>query len=343
MCFELYRIQNQITRSHPEASRRRHAVANGLVDRRKRCCCLKFWYDVKVLVDATDVDRVYEARLTKVIFKSEKQQHGATQSGEDSMQDGVYTEDFPRLDLVYQNLNTNNNNVSRTGASQEGYSGIKSSHSKPQAASTYPTPSNIEVNSKVSNESTLKSAVVFVSEINASNAQIFNIDVVADLFGVPLNSCKDINEFTKDLELGKYELWSELTKEKRLEITDTICNRWDALLNEYESVNINKKSTSYVGTASASAKDQPKVNSNFRPLVADPVFDGVNIFIPRKVVEKMAFRGNTRAFGSFREETDKITDLHQILEEVLLTDNGDGVASIKRRRRDLSSDGIWNL
>ncbi|GJU91678.1 zinc knuckle CX2CX4HX4C containing protein [Tanacetum coccineum] len=35
-----------------------------------------------------------------------------------------------------------------------------------------------------------------------------------------------------------------------------------------------------------SAKDQPNVNSNFRTLVADPVFDGVNISIPCKVVEK---------------------------------------------------------
>ncbi|GKC06537.1 hypothetical protein Tco_0998147 [Tanacetum coccineum] len=37
------------TRSHPEASRRRHpAAANG--------------YDVKVLVDTSDVDRVYEVQ-----------------------------------------------------------------------------------------------------------------------------------------------------------------------------------------------------------------------------------------------------------------------------------------
>ncbi|GJY73583.1 hypothetical protein Tco_0478014 [Tanacetum coccineum] len=54
-----------------------------------------------------------------------------------------------------------------------------------------------------------------------------------------------------------------------------------------QSVDINTKSTSYPGAAGASAKDQPKVNSNFRSLVADPVFDGVNISIPRKVVKKV--------------------------------------------------------
>ncbi|GJY04909.1 hypothetical protein Tco_0370849 [Tanacetum coccineum] len=54
----------------------------------------------------------------------------------------------------------------------------------------------------------------------------------------------------------------------------------------------------------------------------------------------MAFGGNTRDLGSFREETNEITDLHQILEEVLVTERGDGVAGIKRRRRDASGDGI---
>ncbi|GJY46334.1 hypothetical protein Tco_0435397 [Tanacetum coccineum] len=46
--------------------------------------------------------------------------------------------------------------------------------------------------------------------------------------------------------------------------------------------------------------------------------------------------------GSFGEETDKLTDLHQIHEEVLFTERGDGVTS-KRRRRDLSSDDIRDL
>ncbi|GKC82188.1 hypothetical protein Tco_1137905 [Tanacetum coccineum] len=57
----------------------------------------------------------------------------------------------------------------------------------------------------------------------------------------------------------------------------------------------------------------------------------------------MAFRGNTRDLGSFGEETDKITDLHQIHEEVLFTERGDGVAGIKRCRRNLSSDGVRDL
>nr|GEW79296.1 UBN2_3 domain-containing protein [Tanacetum cinerariifolium] len=57
----------------------------------------------------------------------------------------------------------------------------------------------------------------------------------------------------------------------------------------------------------------------------------------------MAFGGNTRDFESFEEETDKITDLHQIHEEVLSIERGDGVAVIKRRCCDLSSDDVRNL
>ncbi|GKB79777.1 hypothetical protein Tco_0946672, partial [Tanacetum coccineum] len=57
----------------------------------------------------------------------------------------------------------------------------------------------------------------------------------------------------------------------------------------------------------------------------------------------MTFGGNTRDLGSFGEETDKITDIHQIHEEVLFTKRGDGVAGIKRRRRDPSSDGVRDL
>ncbi|GKB90288.1 hypothetical protein Tco_0962560 [Tanacetum coccineum] len=57
----------------------------------------------------------------------------------------------------------------------------------------------------------------------------------------------------------------------------------------------------------------------------------------------MAFGGYTRDLGSIGKETDEITDLHQILEEVLLTEHGDGVAGIKRRRRDPSSDDVRDL
>nr|GFA32437.1 hypothetical protein [Tanacetum cinerariifolium] len=57
----------------------------------------------------------------------------------------------------------------------------------------------------------------------------------------------------------------------------------------------------------------------------------------------MAFGGNTRDLGSFGEETNEITDLHQIHEEILCSKRGDGVVGIKRHRRDPSSDDIRDL
>ncbi|GJZ91390.1 hypothetical protein Tco_0663317 [Tanacetum coccineum] len=57
----------------------------------------------------------------------------------------------------------------------------------------------------------------------------------------------------------------------------------------------------------------------------------------------MAFRGNTRDLGSFGEETDEITDLHQDSPRILFSEHGDGVTGIKRRRRNLSGDGVWIL
>ncbi|GJW33191.1 hypothetical protein Tco_0053223, partial [Tanacetum coccineum] len=135
------------------------------------------------------------------------------------------------------------------------------------------------------------------------------------------------------------ELLSEMTNDDRMKTLDalgTICNSIQAdmnvILNEFDSmlkglpsvkapndanaddnmpgmvspsdpivqsVDINTKWTSYAGAAGASAKDQPKVISNFRPLVADPVFDGVNISIPHKVIKKVSTRFEHTLYGYF--------------------------------------------
>ncbi|GJX41181.1 hypothetical protein Tco_0256171 [Tanacetum coccineum] len=140
-------------------------------------------------------------------------------------------------------------------------------------------------------------------------------DLISELFGVSLKTHKDFEDFTRNIELGKFEVWLELSDEKRQEVIDTFCAMLEALKAEnlddripskvtpsdhiVQSVDINTKSTSYAGAVGASAKDQPKVTSNFRPLVADPVFDGVNISIPRKVVEKVSTRFEHTLYGYF--------------------------------------------
>ncbi|GJX06772.1 zinc knuckle CX2CX4HX4C containing protein [Tanacetum coccineum] len=158
-----------------------------------------------------------------------------------------------------------------------------------------------------------------------------SIDVAAT-FGVPLTTVGDLHKLINDIDAGKHdELLSEMTDDDRMETLDTlgfICNSIKADRNNadvipykvshadgsinlnvdesaipsdpiVQSVDINTKSTSYVGAAGASAKDQPKVNSNFRTLVADLVFDGVNIFFPRKVVEKVSTHFEYTLYGYF--------------------------------------------
>ncbi|GJU11057.1 hypothetical protein Tco_1133453 [Tanacetum coccineum] len=78
------------------------------------------------------------------------------------------------------------------------------------------------------------------------------------------------------------------------------------------------------------------------PLLEEKQIPSVGIF-DEVFSTWMAFGGNIRDLGSFGEETDKITDLHQIYEEVLFTKRRDGIAGIKRHRRDLSSDGVRDL
>ncbi|GKC15362.1 hypothetical protein Tco_1012144 [Tanacetum coccineum] len=57
----------------------------------------------------------------------------------------------------------------------------------------------------------------------------------------------------------------------------------------------------------------------------------------------MTFGGNTRDLGSFGEETDEIMDLHQDSPRIMFSKRRDGVTSTKRRRHDLSGDGVRDL
>nr|GFA01460.1 uncharacterized protein [Tanacetum cinerariifolium] len=167
----------------------------------------------------------------------------------------------------------------------------------------------------VSNSSPLVSSSTIINVPHKLNS----IDVAAT-FGVPLSTIGDLQKLINDIEAGKHdELLSGMTNDdhmKTLDALGSICNSIQTNRNnayvipckvshEDDSINlnvdestipsdpivksmgINTKSTSYAGDASASAKEQRKVNSNFRTLVADLIFDGVNVFILCKVVRKV--------------------------------------------------------
>ncbi|GJV82099.1 zinc knuckle CX2CX4HX4C containing protein [Tanacetum coccineum] len=157
-------------------------------------------------------------------------------------------------------------------------------------------------------------AAIYDQDATVSN-MVTHHDIISELFGVSLKTYKDFEDFISNIELGTSEVWLELFEEKRQEVTDIFCAKFKAFKAEncdvsnpskfmpsdpiVQSVDINTKSTSYAGAAGASANDQPKLNSNFCPLVADPVFDGVNISIPRRVVEKVSTRFEHTLYGYF--------------------------------------------
>ncbi|GJS95851.1 hypothetical protein Tco_0802819 [Tanacetum coccineum] len=119
-------------------------------------------------------------------------------------------------------------------------------------------------NPKVSNSSPMISPS---TTINVPR-ELYNIDVAAS-FAVPLTTVGDLHKLINDIEAGKHDvLLSEMNNDDRMETLDalgTICNSIQADNNNVDSVDINSKSTSYAGAASASAKDQPKVNPTFVP------------------------------------------------------------------------------
>ncbi|GJZ80286.1 zinc finger BED domain-containing protein RICESLEEPER 2-like protein [Tanacetum coccineum] len=175
---------------------------------------------------------------------------------------------------------------------------------------------------------------IMVSDVNAPN--IRNHDVVSELFGVSLKSYKDIDDFTKGIELGKYPVCSELTREKRKEVLDTIGDIWDALVDEsvtrdnssdlvvskssesvnptfghnmpskvapsdpiVQSVYIHEQPSSYVGAAGGSKTKPSKPKVNFCSLCSENLCDGAKFSIPRKVVETVSAQFDNTLYGYF--------------------------------------------
>ncbi|GJR43014.1 zinc knuckle CX2CX4HX4C containing protein [Tanacetum coccineum] len=140
--------------------------------------------------------------------------------------------------------------------------------------------------------------------------ELYSIDVAAT-FGVPLTTVGDLQKLINDIDAGKHdELLSELTNEDRMETLEALGSICNSIKVDHNNADVILYKVSYVDDSinlnvdestipSGSAKDQPNVNSNFRTLVADHVFDGVNISIPRKVVEKVSTRFEHTLYGYF--------------------------------------------
>ncbi|GJS53247.1 zinc knuckle CX2CX4HX4C containing protein [Tanacetum coccineum] len=141
---------------------------------------------------------------------------------------------------------------------------------------------------------------------------LYNVDVAAT-FGVPLTIVGDLDVLIKYIEGGKHnELLSGMTDDKCMSVMDALGAICDSIQVEnsipskskpsdpiIQSMDISTKATSYARVAGASAKDKQKVNYNFRPLMADPIFEGVNISIPHKVVKKVSTHFEHTLYGYF--------------------------------------------
>nr|GEU96807.1 ATP-dependent DNA helicase PIF4-like [Tanacetum cinerariifolium] len=57
----------------------------------------------------------------------------------------------------------------------------------------------------------------------------------------------------------------------------------------------------------------------------------------------MAFGGNTRDWAHFEKKQMRLQTCTKIHQEVLFSERGEGIAGIKRRRREISCDGVWIL
>ncbi|GJY68888.1 zinc knuckle CX2CX4HX4C containing protein [Tanacetum coccineum] len=118
---------------------------------------------------------------------------------------------------------------------------------------------------------------------------------VVDLSGVPLNTLGDIDNLTKDIELDKYEVWSDLPSEKHTEVIDTIWAMRDAFVAENPNMTSGYSSNSgksdpldsrVKGSATGGSKPVPsKSKANFHSLFLENLCEGANFSIPRKFVE----------------------------------------------------------
>nr|GEV88248.1 zinc knuckle CX2CX4HX4C [Tanacetum cinerariifolium] len=127
---------------------------------------------------------------------------------------------------------------------------------------------------------------------NMKSYEAFNITLssVEGLVGFFRTASKEWKALM-DLKLATPDLGGDpvITKPNEVSPSDPIA----------KSVDIYEKPRSFVEAAGASAKDQPKIHSNFHSLVGDLVFDGVNIFIPRKVIKKVSTRFEHTLYGYF--------------------------------------------
>ncbi|GKB26507.1 hypothetical protein Tco_0865908 [Tanacetum coccineum] len=109
-------------------------------------------------------------------------------------------------------------------------------------------------------------------------------------------------------------------------------------------VDINATPNSYAGADGASIKAQTNVESNFCSLVANKVFDGVNISIPRKVVKKYEWKPprfpTCNIFGHTGETCPNKVVTNPVVNDTKVTN--DGFQKVMNRNRNNKGSSAGN-
>ncbi|GJW37647.1 retrovirus-related pol polyprotein from transposon TNT 1-94 [Tanacetum coccineum] len=155
------------------------------------------------------------------------------------------------------------------------------------------TMSDGNVHTQSSNED---KTVKIMGDLVSSSLRVPCVPDTANIFalkGVPLNTLRDIDNLTKaidlgkleDLELGKYAVWSEMTRDTHKEVLDNINTRWNTLVAECATGGLKPELS--------------KSKANFRSLFYENLCEGANVSIPRKVVETVSTRFANTLYGYF--------------------------------------------
>ena len=140
------------------------------------------------------------------------------------------------------------------------------------------------------------------STTNTTNDHVVTItskhDYIEGVIGVSLKSASDIDLFLKELEAGKHPIWPNLDSETRSQVYDAMCDLCEAYGIDMKAAATNSdvRVNDTTPNVNVDENSQPIPNSTY---VDESVCKGVNVSIPRRVVEKVSARLEHTLYGYF--------------------------------------------
>lgn len=122
-------------------------------------------------------------------------------------------------------------------------------------------------------------------------------DVIEGLFGVSLKSANDLDLFLKGIEEGKYPIWPNMDNETRSQVYEAM----SGLMEFYvPNTKVNASNSDVNGNNITTNVNVEVVSTSpSSSLVAEAVCEGVNVSIPRRIVEKVSARLEHTLYGYF--------------------------------------------